>query len=310
MLILFIIFIVLLAIVFITSYVCFRLTFYVKKEKIENKDDFQIPPGKIYEPYREQMIEWMKEVRDIPCEEFSIISFDGYKLFAKYYEYEPGAPIEIMFHGYRGSAERDLCGGVQRCFALKRSVLLVDQRTSGKSEGNVITFGINESKDCIKWIEFAISHFGNDVRLILTGISMGASTVMIAAGSDLPPNVVGVLADCGFSSAKDIIKKVIRQLKMPPDLLYPFIKLGAKLYGKFDLEETTAVKSMEVCKIPTIFFHGDNDKFVPCEMSMECFEHCASRKKMMIVPEAGHGLGYLVDKDGYISALSEFFPEY
>lgn len=310
MLILLIVILVLLLIILITSYICFRLAFYVKREPLSNNDDFQIPPGKIYEPYREQMVGWMKEVRQIPYEEFSIVSFDGLRLFAKYYEFAPGAPIEIMFHGYRGSAERDLCGGVQRCFALKRSVLLVDQRTSGKSEGHVISFGINESKDCIEWVKFAVSHFGDDVKIILTGISMGATTVMIASGKELPSNVVGVLADCGFSSAKDIIKKVIRHLKLPADILYPFVKLGAKIYGGFDLEETTAVKCMEKCKIPTIFFHGDNDRFVPCEMSVECFEHCSSRKKLMIVPGAGHGLGYLVDGEGYISTLRDFFCEY
>ena len=157
------------------------------------------------------MVAWMKEARKLVTEEFSIVSFDGLRLYGKFYEYEPDAPIELMFHGYRGSAERDLCGGVQRCFALGRSCLIVDQRTSEKSEGHVISFGINERRDCRAWVDFAVEHFGPDVKIVLTGISMGAATVMMAAGEPLPANVIGVLADCGYTSAKDIIKKVIRQ---------------------------------------------------------------------------------------------------
>ena len=81
-----------------------------------------------------------------------------------------------MFHGYRGSSERDLCGGVQRCFKLGRSALLVDQRAHGRSDGHIISFGVNERKDCLAWVDFMVKHFGPDVKIILTGISMGAST--------------------------------------------------------------------------------------------------------------------------------------
>ena len=231
---------------------CFRMAFYVSKKDRQPKGQYPIPDGKIYLPYRDQMVEWMKEVRAMPCEEFTIRSFDGLELHAKFYEYAPGAPIEIMFHGYRGSAERDLCGGVQRCFAIGRSILLVDQRCSGRSQGRVITFGIREHQDCIDWANFASQQFGKDVKLILTGISMGASTVLMAAGKELPENVVGVLADCGFSTAKDIICKVIRQMKLPVKLAYPFVRLAARLFGGFDLEEYSAQEAMKNCKIPVI----------------------------------------------------------
>ena len=122
-------------------YYCYRTAFYVKEEDKIPKERYSIPEGKIYEPFRESMIGWMKETEKLPQQEFSITTFDGLKLYAKYYEYEPGAPIELMFHGYRGNAQRDLCGGVQRCFRLGHSAFIVDQRASGKSEGNVITFG-------------------------------------------------------------------------------------------------------------------------------------------------------------------------
>ena len=120
------------AAILLIAFGCFCMAFFVPKRDVPN-EEYSIPPGQVYEPYRDTMVAWMKEVRTIPFEAVSITSFDGLKLCGKYYEYAPGAPIELMFHGYRGSAERDLCGGVQRSFALGRSVLIVDQRASGQS---------------------------------------------------------------------------------------------------------------------------------------------------------------------------------
>ena len=298
---------VLVVLILLVAYLCFRLAFYVPPRKNGQSEVIDLPHGEIYEPFQESMERWAKEVRAMPHEEFSITSFDGLKLCAKYYEYAPNAPIELMFHGYRGNAERDLSGGVQRCFKLGRNAFIVDQRCSGGSEGTVITFGINEHRDCLSWVDFMVKQFGPDVKIILTGISMGASTVLMAGGEKLPENVVGILADCGFHSAKAIIQKVMRQIGLPPAVFYPFVKLGAKLYGHFDLEETTPEEAMKRCTVPVIFFHGETDDYVPCEMSKICYNACTSRKKLITVPGAGHGLSYLIDPERYLRELGEFF---
>ena len=296
--------------VLLIAYICYRMAFFALRKQKVPSDGIEIPEGEIYEPFRLKMEQWARQTRALPHEEFSITSFDGLPLHANFYEFAPGAPIELMFHGYRGSAERDLPGGVQRCFKAGRSALLVDQRCSGKSGGNVITFGINEHRDCLAWVDFAVNHFGPDVKIILTGISMGASTVLMAAGNPLPENVIGILADCGYNSAKDIIQKVIGQMGLPPKISYPFVKLGARLYGHFDLEETSPEEAMKKCTLPVIFFHGENDDFVPCEMSRICYDACASRKRLVTIPGAGHGLSYAIAPEAYLTSLREFFgPE-
>ena len=294
--------------VLIMAFICYYMTFFAYKEK--NTEEYPIPPGPIYEPWRETMVAWIKEVRALPSREYCIESFDGLKLYGKYYEYAPGAPIELMMHGYRGHAERDLCGGVQRCFALGRNALVVDQRACGKSQGRTITFGIKEHEDCLSWVSFMIREFGPHVKIILTGISMGASTVLMAAGKELPSNVVGVLADCGFTSAKQIIGLVTRQMKLPVRVTYPFVKLGARLFGGFDLEAYSAIEAVKHCKVPVIFYHGESDDFVPCEMSRHNFDACSSEKKLVTIPGAGHGLSYLVDPDKYLQTLGDFFKPY
>ena len=289
------------------GYLCYRKAFFSAPRQQADLEAIRIPEGKEYEPHRQAMETWIRETRAMPHEKFSIQSFDGLTLHGNFYEYAPDAPIELMFHGYRGSAKRDLSGGVARCFALKRSCLIVDQRCAGRSEGTVITFGINEHRDCLQWVDFMVEHFGPDVKIILTGISMGAATVLMAAGKPLPPNVIGVLADCGYSSPEAIIKCTIRKLHLPPDLLYPFVKMAAKLYGHFDLEEYSPVEAMKTCTLPVIFFHGEADNFVPCSMSRENYDACTTRKALYTVPDAGHGLCFPAEQEWYIKQLGDFF---
>ena len=291
--------------VYVTAYICYRMAFLASSESVS-----EFPEGEIYEPFHAAMAQWAKETKALPQECVSIKSFDGLTLRGIFYEFAPGAPVELMFHGYRGTAQRDLAGGVQRCFKLGRSCLLVDQRASGESEGKIITFGIHEHKDCLAWVDFLIKKFGPEVTIILTGVSMGAATVLMAAGKPLPENVLGVLADCSYSSPKEIIQKVIGDMGLPKKLSYPFVKLGAKVFGGFDLEEYSPMEAMETCTVPVIFFHGEEDQYVPCRMSRRLYRACRSEKKIVTIPNAGHGLCYPVGGEYYLQSLRDFFgPE-
>ena len=298
-----------LLLLFIT-FVCYYLAFYSPSRKPLGEDEYRFPRGKIYAPYLDRMKLWMEEARKMPHEKVSIRSHDGLTLRGKLYEYAPGAIIELMFHGYRSDSEKDMCGGVQRCFRLGRSALIVDQRAGGASDGHTITFGIKEREDCLRWVDFLVQKYGKDVRIVLTGISMGASTVLMAGGLELPENVVGIIADCGYSSPKAIIQKVMKQLHLPVRLLYPFVRLGARLFGGFDPEECSCTEAMAHCSVPVFFAHGEADAFVPYEMSVENYEACRAPKRLLNVPEAGHGLCYLLAPEEYRQALTEMESYY
>lgn len=295
--------------VLLLSGICFRLVFYNPKRRPRAEDDYDLPPGKEYEPLYPDMIEWTKQSRATPHKKVEIKTFDGLTLRGRYYEISPNAPIEIMMHGYHGNIERDLSGGIFRAMNIGHNVLIYDHRGSGKSDGTVLTFGINESRDCRRWINFVLTEINRDAEIILSGVSMGAATAMITAGyEDLPDNVVGIVADCGYTSAKDIIKKVMRDMKLPANLLYPFIKLGARIYGRFDLDEFSPLEQVKKAKMPIIFVHGDKDDFVPLEMSRINYEACSSKKKkLLIIKGAAHGLAYPIARDEYLKELSDFF---
>ena len=300
---------VLAVLVLSAALVCFIIVFYSGKRKVLGPDEYDIPPGRIYEAYREDMIAWTKQIRSMPHEKVEIKSYDGLTLRGTYYEYAPDATVELLFHGYRGNAERDLCGGIERCFALGRSVIIIDQRAGGKSDGHIITFGIREHRDCLSWIDYATERFGKDRKIVIGGVSMGAATVVLAAGEKLPPNVVCAMADCGYSSTEDIIKKVIVDIKLPVWLIYPLIRLGGMVYGGFDIQKGSPIEAAKHATVPIVFLHGDADDFVPHDMSVKVHEVCASPKKMVTIKGAGHGLAFPADRVGYVEALREFEQE-
>lgn len=298
---------VVLVFVLLMAFICFYLCFFSIAK--ETEEEYPMPFGEIYVPYYDIMKKWQIEIKNYPQKDVEIKSHDGLTLRGKYYECKKGAPIELMFHGYRGNSKSDLCGGVIRCFKLGRNVLTVDQRANGRSEGRVITFGVRESLDCVDWVKYIVNNIDPDAKIILTGISMGASTVSIASSYDLPKNVIGVLADCPYSSAKAIIKKIMREMKLPPDLVYPLVKLGARIFGGFDLDSISPIEAVKRAKVPVIFIHGDADAFVPHSMSVELYNACTSRKRLVTVKGAGHGLAYAIDPDMYLKEISEFFKE-
>lgn len=292
------------ALLLLGTYITYLLVFYAPKRIKENK--YSMPQGEQYEKKREGISKSINEMLARPFEPVTIISHDGKKLYARYYHVADDAPVQIQFHGYKSSALLDFCGGSKLAGKLKHNALVVDQRSHGKSEGKAITFGIEERRDCMDWINYTRSRFGENVRIILFGLSMGAATVLMSADLHLPDNVVGIIADCPFSVPKKIIKKVARDVYLPATLLYPFIKLAAKLFAHFDLEESNALDAVQKTDLPILLIHGEADKFVPCDMSREIHMAAASHSTLITIPDAGHGLCYMIAPEKYEAAVISF----
>jgi pimeloyl-ACP methyl ester carboxylesterase len=244
-----------------------------------------------------------------PFEEVSIHSHDGLVLKANYYHIADGAPVEICCHGYKGNAIRDFSGQWQIAKKLGHNLLLIDERCHGRSEGYTITFGILEQKDVQGWIDYVNKRFGN-VPVILCGVSMGAATVLMVSGKQLPENVKAVIADCPFDAPSNIIKKVLGvDMGMPVKLVYPLIRFGGMLYGKFNLNEDSPVEAVQKTKLPILLIHGNDDRFVPYEMS--CNIHAAAPEKITFrtIEGAGHALNYVWDPEAYTHYVCSFMDK-
>ena len=290
-----------------TSAFCYRIVFH--SPNIALKDPYAIPPGEQYEKVAEQMLQMIDCVMEIPYQQVSIQGWDGTPLAARYYHFYDNAPVQIFFHGYRSNAIREFACGYPLAKKLGYNALVVDQRAHGNSGGHTITFGIKERYDCRDWCEYAAKRFGEGTKLILTGVSMGAATVLMASDLKLPENVTAIIADCAYATPGKIICKVMQDVKLPYRIAYPFVVFGALLFGRFRVWESSAVRSVMKTTIPILLIHGEDDRFVPCDMSRSIYDACGGNKKLVIFPEAGHGLSYLTDPTRYETTVKNFLAE-
>lgn len=303
-----IIFLVFIIFILVTAYTCYRLAFLAPKERIYDENvRIHLPEGDEYLKVRKGIKASVDTMLSRSFEPVTILTFDGKKLYGRYYHVADGAPLQIQFHGYKSTAVLDFCGGSTYAGKIGHNALVVDHRSHGKSEGKNITFGVLERRDVLCWIEYANSRFGNNIPILLAGLSMGAATVLMASDLPLPPNVKGIIADCPYSAPKDIIKKVARtELHLPAEFLYPFVKLGAHLFAGFHLEESSAVSAVKNTNLPILIIHGEADTFVPCDMSREIQKANPAKVTLVTIPDAGHGLCYMTDAKKYEEAMMDF----
>ncbi len=294
--------------VLLLSRFCYRIAFYSFNG--QEQDIYVIPPRKQYEALADEILSVIKEVDDLSYELVSINAFDGIRLVGRYYHFKDGAPLQILFHGYRGCGIREFAGNNRLAAQLGFNSLVVDQRAHGKSGGHTITFGIKERYDCLAWANYASERFGKNTPIFLSGVSMGAASVLMASSLNLPENLKAITADCPYSSPGEIIRKVSRDAKLPPCLSYPFVAVGARLFGHFKIWESCAVEAVKHTSIPILLIHGEDDRFVPCDMSRKIYSACKGPAELVTVPGAGHGISYFVDTPLYTSSFQNFLQRY
>ena len=303
-----IIFAVIIALLFCAIAYVYREAFYSRKKGLKNP--LEIPSGEQYQRNKSEMLELIDKLITREYEDVYITSFDGLKLHGRYYHVKDGAPLNIGFHGYRATALRDFCVGANESLKRGHNLILIDERGQGESEGNTITMGIKERYDAVSWANYAVERFGDDVKIVLYGVSMGAATVVMSTALDLPKNVTGVIADCPFDSPKDILLDVCeKEHKIPKKIAYPLIYLAGKLFGKFDINATTCSKSVKKSKIPVVILHGEDDLYVPCDMSENIEKSNSALVSRYTFPDAGHGLSFFSDKKRYRDIAESFFIE-
>lgn len=242
-----------------------------------------------------------------PHEDVFIKSEDGLKLHATYFPGKQEGKIVICFHGYTSEGMKDYIGLSGYYLERGYSMLLVDERAHGQSEGTYIGFGCKDRWDALKWIEWVIQTCGEQVQILLHGTSMGGATVLMTSGLSLPGQVKGIISDCAFTSPKYVFTHVLHSMyHLPAFPLIPITDWINKKRAGYGMDECNAAREVRKAKVPILMIHGEADTFVPVSMCQEIYDNCASPKKLLVIPGAAHAESYYKDTESYEKALDEF----
>ncbi|MBM7540999.1 alpha/beta hydrolase [Amphibacillus cookii] len=245
---------------------------------------------------------------DQTFEDWSLISRDKLHLHGYYLSAKVATRQTVLLaHGYSGEAS------IMKEFAriyheqYNMNILLPDARGHGKSEGKYIGFGWHERLDYLDWINQIIKTLGDDVEIILHGVSMGAATVMMTSGETLPKQVKATIADCGYTSVKDeLTYQMKRMYRLPAFPILNATSWLTKIRAGYSFSEASALNQVAKASVPILFVHGSDDAFVPTEMVNRLYQACTSEKQLLIIEGAGHGLANRTDTKLYQNKVRHF----
>lgn len=215
----------------------------------------------------------------------------------------------IVVHGYGGSGKL-MSDKSKYFYDMGYNVLIPDLRGHGKSEGDYIGMGWKDRLDIISWINFIIKENPN-AEIVLHGTSMGAATVLMTSGENLPSNVKAIVADCAYTSAWDEFSYQLETyLKVPSYYILNVTNMVTKLKAGYSLKEASALESVKKATVPILFIHGDKDKFVPYSMMDKLYDATSSPKEKLTIDGGEHANSDLVSPFLYWLTLEDFLNQY
>ncbi|MBM6619451.1 alpha/beta hydrolase [Bacillus suaedaesalsae] len=250
-----------------------------------------------------ELMEWTDQ------QDFNIVkiqSYDGLTLKGRYLENpDSNGKVVILAHGYRGNSEQ-MPGITKYYYDLGYDVLKPDARGHGDSEGDYIGYGWHDRKDYVNWVEF-LTDEKKKHSIFLHGFSMGAATVLMTSGEELPPEVKGIIADSGYTSVKDELTHQLKYMYQLP--AFPIMEVTSfvtKIRAGYSFEEASAVEAVKKNTLPLFIIHGDQDDLVPTSMADEIYDVATSEKELWIVEGAGHTEAYTIAEEEYKEKLKKF----
>ena len=215
----------------------------------------------------------------------------------------------IVVHGYGGSGKL-MSDKSKYFYDMGYNVLIPDLRGHGKSEGDYIGMGWKDRLDIISWINFIIKE-NPSAKIVLHGTSMGAATVLMTSGENLPSNVKAIVADCAYTSAWDEFSYQLETyLKVPSYYILNVTNMVTKLKAGYSLKEASALECVKKATVPILFIHGDKDKFVPYSMMDKLYDATNSPKEKLTIEGGEHANSDLVSPFLYWLTVEDFLNQY
>ena len=270
----------------------------------------KVPKAYVDTPHYKASRAGMALMDKLPVENVTRISPDGLKLHAYLYPVEGERKKFLLgIHGYKSYARPEFGPYIAFYQSLGYSLLLPDDRAHAPSEGTYIGVGVLDRLDCVDWANWLVEQYGADIEIRLHGVSMGGATVLAASGEeDLPPQVKGIVADCGYTSAWEIFRyHLCESAHLPAWPLLPLCDRICRHRAGFGLRDHAPLEQVKRARVPILFVHGGKDAMVPARMCRELYEACGGPKEILEIPGAGHAESIALEPEKYHAAIRSFF---
>ena len=301
--------IVLLCALYFVSDYFFRFT--MLRKNTTTLDNCEINANTEWTQYKDFVNERHTWLEKQEKEDVYIRSFDGLKLHATLLRCENSKKCVICFHGYTSKGLNEFGSMAKFYYEQNFNIIMIDARNHGDSEGKYTGFGVLDRQDAARWIDYAVGLFGDDVKIIIHGISMGGATVLMTSGLKLPENVKAIIADCAFTSAYDIFSYILkRDYHLPRFPLLNVTEIINKHRAGYGFKDVNTLCEVGKTKIPILFIHGSVDDYVPVRMSEENYKACKSEKELLIIDGADHAESYYAATEIYENAVKRTIEKY
>ena len=296
---------------YITSNLLVMTALDRKLPKIMKRINGRISGSKTDEKFAGECAEASAKLRDSPHENIEICAADGTRLVGHFYPCDDAKRVIIAFHGWRSIWCYDYGMIADFWHSSGCAVLYAEQRGQNESGGEHMGFGLTERFDCTDWAEWAEGRFQGKLPIYLAGISMGAATVLMASDLKFPKSVCGIMADCGFTSPKAIWEHVARNnLHISYRVRGLIADAICRRKIRMGSGEYSTAEALSRTKLPVLFIHGTDDRFVPIGMTYENYKACSSPKRLLIVPGADHAMSAYVNRAEYEKAMTDFWRDF
>ncbi len=243
-------------------------------------------------------------------ETVEIHSDDGLKLVGHYFPQDNAVRIIIAVHGWRSTWNYDFNGQYQFLADNNCSMLFIESRAHGESEGRYMYYGKKERFDLLLWIKFVRENISDDLPIYIYGMSVGATTSIMASSDIRDNNVLGIIADSASTSARDAGKITIKNIHLSPLLFYSQVRFDCRLRLKMDDNEYTALDALKTNKIPLLIINGTKDRIAPPFMAESLYNNCKAPKEKVTFNHAGHMKSYYLNPHKYQEAVLDFLKTY
>ena len=241
-----------------------------------------------------------------------INSIDSLKLHASFIPAkEPTDKYVILIHGIWDNHESN---GIYARHYLEKgyNCLLPDLRGFGESEGNYIGYGLDDRLDIKEWIDWIIQR-NSEASILLHGMSMGAATTLMVTGEYLPENVKCAIADSSYTTLSEEFAGTYRLFKgsvLPIPLAIAIMRIMIRIKSGFDINDVKPIEAVKRSVTPTLFIHGDDDKFVDPHMCSRLYEAASCPKHYCMILGAEHIQGVVIDPESYWNKVDSFLAKY